>query len=102
VDAKSHTERVDEKSPQRDGGSIEVVDPFAQDAPIRSEAERRGLTRDEAIAYGRRLAEDENKKLFARRADYTQEQAGDRIARAERYAAWEYDGRRAGTIGRRA
>ena len=101
MDEKGHTERMDEKSPERDGGSIEVVDPFAKDEPIVSEAQKRGLTRDEAIAYGRRLAEDENVKLFARRADYTQEQARDRIARAERYAAWEYDGRQAGTIGRR-
>lgn len=99
MDAKGHTERVDEKSPQRDGGSIEVVDPFAKDEPIVSEAERRGLTRDEAIAYGRRLAEDENRRLAAR--GHLVDPAG-RIARAERYAAWEYDGRRAGTIGRRA
>lgn len=71
------------------------------DAPVVSEAERRGLTRDEAIAQGRQLAEDENEKLRARRADYTKEQAENRIARAEAYAAWEYDGRKIGTIGRR-
>ena len=80
------------------------VDPFAAvalDTPIISEAEKRGLTREEAIAHGRRLAEDENAKLQIRRADYTKEQAENRIARAEAYAAWEYDGRLAGTIGRR-
>jgi hypothetical protein len=71
------------------------------DVPIKSEAERRGLTREQAIAHGRRLAEDENKKLFQRRPDYTQAQAEARIRRAEEYAAWEYDGRLAGTIGRR-
>jgi hypothetical protein len=71
------------------------------DAPIVSEAEKRGLTREQAIAHGRKLAEDENVKLRARRADYTKEQAEDRILRAEAYAAWEYDGRQAGTIGRK-
>ena len=71
------------------------------DAPVKSEAERRGLTREEAIAHGRRLAEDENAKLRTRRPDYTAAQAQARIERAEAYAAWEYDGRQIGTIGRR-
>ena len=70
--------------------------------PIKSEAERRGLTREQAIAHGRLLAEDECRKLKARRPDiYNDENCRDRVRRAEEYAAWEYDGRLAGTIGRR-
>lgn len=100
MDSKGHTQRVDAASAERDGRADEagVVDPFALDAPIVSEAERRGLTREQAIAHGRALAEDENRKLAAR--GHLNDPAG-RIARAEAYAAWEYDGRRAGTIGRR-
>ncbi len=75
----------------------------AADEPIVSDAQKRGLTRAQAIAYGRRLAEDECRKLRARRPDiYNDENCRDRIKRAEEYAAWEYDGRLAGTIGRRA
>lgn len=92
---------MDAKGSERDGGSIEVVDPFAIDAPVVSEAERRGLSRDEAIAFGRKLAEDENEKLAARRPDYTSAQKAARIERAEAYAAWEYDGRQSKTIGRK-
>lgn len=69
--------------------------------PIESEAAKRGLTREEAIAFGRRLAEDECEKLKLRRLDFTKADCEERIRRAEAYAAWEYDGRLAGTIGRR-
>lgn len=71
------------------------------DAPVVSDAKKRGWTREQAIAHGRKLAEDENVKLALRRADFTDENRRDRIARAEAYAAWEYDGRAVGTIGRR-
>lgn len=93
---------MDSKGSERDSGAIEVVDPFAvQEEPIVSQAEKRGLTREQAIAYGRRLAEDECAKLKVRRTDFTDQDCRERVARAERYAAWEYDGRLAGTIGRR-
>lgn len=81
----------------------EVVDPFAHnpDVPIKSEAEKRGLTRDEAIAHGREMARLECLQLNARRPDvYSPERVKERIQRAGEYAAWEYDGRLAGTIGR--
>jgi len=102
VESKGLSQRVDAEGAERDGGGFQVVDPFALDAPIVSEAEKRGWTREEAIAYGRRLAEDENRKLVGRGTEgrVVNDPAG-RIARAEAYAAWEYDGRQAGTIGRR-
>lgn len=82
----------------------EAVDPFASEdlkVPIKSEAEKRGLTREEAIAHGREMARLECVQLSARRPDvYTPSVVLARIERAGEYAAWEYDGRLAGTIGR--
>lgn len=98
MDTEGLSQRMDATSAGRDGSVNEAVDPFATEAPIVSEAEKRGLTREQAIAFGRRLAEDENRKLDARNHLFDPQ---GRIARAERYAAWEYDGRLAGTIGRR-
>lgn len=82
----------------------ESVDPFTQDmdAPIVSEAEKRGLTREQAIEHGRDMARLECVQLSNRRPDvYTPDVVRARIERAGEYAAWEYDGRLAGTIGRR-
>lgn len=105
VDSEGLTERVDAASAGRDGRANEAgaVDPFADpDAPIRSEAERKGMTRDEAITHGREMARLECEQLSRRRPDvYTPDVVRGRIARAGDYAAWDYDGRQAGTIGRR-
>jgi hypothetical protein len=59
--------------------------------PISSLAKRRGWTREQAIAYGRALAQDECRKLAARRSDFTKKDCDERIKRAEAYAAAEYD-----------
>ena len=100
VDQEGEPLGVDAARSQRDGEDWEgiVVDPFAADAPVVSEAKRRGWTRQQAIAHGRALAEDENRRLEAR--GHLFDPAG-RIKRAEEYAAWEYDGRLSGTIGKR-
>lgn len=75
----------------------------ATDAPIKSAAEKRGLTREQAIAEGERMAHLECLQLQKRRPDvYTDAICAERIGRAGKYAAWEYDGRQAGTIGRRS
>lgn len=100
VEPAGNAQRVDAKSPQRDGGGIEVVDPFAEEVIV-SAAEKSGLTREQAIAFGRQLAEDECAKLAQRRAEFTDADCRERVKRAEAYAAWEYDGRAMGTIGRR-
>lgn len=79
----------------------ESIDPFAVDAPIKSEAEKRGLTREQAIEEGKRAARLECIQLKRRRPDvYTDAICAERVIRADEYAAWEYDGRQAGTIGR--
>ena len=72
------------------------------DALIVSEAEKRGLTREQAIEDGRRLAQLECDRLQVRRPDlYIHKVCAERTQRAAQYAAWEYDGRQAGTIGRK-
>ena len=58
------------------------------DAPIVSEAEKRGWTREQAIEHGRLLGED-----TARQRGETGELRAERVERAMRYAAWDYDGR---------
>lgn len=72
------------------------------DEPIVSNAEKRGLSREQAIEEGKRAAKLECEQLARRLPDiYTKERCAERIERAGAYAAWEYDGRMAGTIGRR-
>jgi hypothetical protein len=69
---------------------------WLNEEPITSEAERRGLSREQAIELGRRYgaqAANERGETGAIREE--------RIRRAAAYAAWDYDGRRAGTIGRK-
>lgn len=103
VDSQGQPVGMGASGAERDGGGHEaVVDPFSADAPVKSEAERRGLTRDQAIAHGREMARLECVQLARRRPDvYTPDVVRGRIERAGEYAAWDYDGRRAGTIGRR-
>jgi hypothetical protein len=73
----------------------------AQDEKIISEAERKGLSREEAIIAGQEAARLECIELTRRRPDiYTPARVKERIKKAGEYAAWEYDGRMAGTIGR--
>lgn len=84
---------VDAQDAGRDSGSNEagVVDPFAAGdlkAPIKSEAEKKGQTREQAVELGRRIGEDEAN----RRGEIGSDRAG-RIKRAMDYAAWDYDGR---------
>ena len=100
--SEGFSQRVDAASPERDGRADEaVVDPFTADAPIKSEAEKRGMSREQAIEHGREMARLECVQLAARRPDvYTPLRVKERIQRAGEYAAWEYDGRLAGTIGR--
>lgn len=72
-----------------------------EDEPIKSNAEKRGLTREEAIEEGKKAARLECIQLQKRRPDvYTDQICAERVIRAGEYAAWEYDGRLAGTIGR--
>jgi len=74
----------------------------AAEEPIVSEAQKRGLTCEQAIAEGERMAYLECQQLQKRRPDvYTDAICAERVERAGKYAAWEYDGRQAGTIGRR-
>lgn len=103
MDSEGLSERVDAQGAGRNGGSDEaVVDPFTSDEKIVSEAEKCGLTRDQAIEHGRKMARLECEQLSKRRPDvYTLDVVKGRIERAGEYAAWEYDGRLAGTIGRR-
>ena len=61
---------------------------LSDEKPITSEAEKKGLTREQAIAWGRRLGEDE-----ANRRGEIGTIRAERVARAEAYAAWDYDGR---------
>lgn len=61
---------------------------FYRDAPIVSEAEKSGLTREQAIEHGRLLGED-----TARQRGETGEIRQERVERAMAYAAWDYDGR---------
>ena len=66
----------------------EAVDPFDLTTPIVSSAEKRGWTREQAIAYGKLLGEDE-----ARRRNEPKNWADSRVKRAMAYAAWEFDGK---------
>lgn len=59
---------------------------FDPDAPIVSEYEKRGLTRQQAIDYGQQLGEDE-----ARQRNEPPDWAESRVKRAMAYAAWEFD-----------
>lgn len=86
MDQEGESVRVDSKSSGRDGATDEgFVDPFA---PIVSEAEKRGLTREQAIEIGARLGAD-----TADKRGEAGELRSDRIARAMAYAAWDFDGR---------
>jgi hypothetical protein len=58
-------------------------------APIVSEAEKRGLTREQAIEEGRKLGEEAGRPEEPAWAQ-------DRVKRAMAYAAWEYDGKKVG------
>lgn len=81
----------------------DLVEPSSDsNEKIVSAAEKRGLTREQAIEEGRRAAQLECDRLQVRQPEtYTDAVCANRVERAGEYAAWEYDGRLAGTIGGR-
>lgn len=83
------SQRVDAQGAGRHGGADEgAVDPFGEEEKIVSEAERKGMTREQAVEVGRRLGSQE-----ADRRGEVGDWRKTRVARAMLYAAWEYDGK---------
>ena len=89
-------ETVFGQDPEQFRAKVKVVEEFIASKPAEEAAKIRevmlkDITRDQAIAWGRALGEDE-----ADRRRETGELRQERINRAMAYAAWEYNGKPAG------
>ena len=77
---------------------VKIAEEIVEAAPDKKKAREtlnEGMTREQAIKYGQALGESE-----AERRRETGEERDIRIRRAMAYAAWEFDGRPPGMIGK--